>query len=164
MTVTAHENWLKNFAVALSTVRKTKTKEMIINLLLLLLLLLSFYFLILITIDVGYLQASSNLVSLAILFTKLVAVHLYIMASWLSAFWISSDPSALILYLELFCNGLTSPSAYQLIMGVGLPIALQGIFAEFPSTTQDVAGGGCWNWGCCPTGTRQEHELKFDSG
>ena len=87
MTVTAHENWLKNFAVALSTVRKTKTKEMIINLLLLLLLLLlSFYFLILITIDVGYLQASSNLVSLAILFTKLVAVHLYIMASWLSAF------------------------------------------------------------------------------
>ena len=88
MTITAHENWLKNFAVALSTVGKTKTKEMIINLLLLLLLLLllSFYFLILITIDVGYLQASSNLVSLAILFTKLVAVHLYIMASWLSAF------------------------------------------------------------------------------
>ena len=87
MTVTAHENWLKNFAVALSTVRKTKTKEMIINLLLLLLLLLlSFYFLIPITIDVGYLQASSNLVSLAILFTKLVAVHLYIMASSLSAF------------------------------------------------------------------------------
>ena len=85
MTITAHENWLKNFAVALSTVGKTKTKEMIINLLLLL-LLLSFYFLILITIDVGYLQASSNLVSLAILFTKLVAVHLYIMASWLSAF------------------------------------------------------------------------------
>ena len=92
MTVTAHENWLKNFAVALSTVGKTKTKEMIINLLLL--LLLSFYFLILITIDVGYLQASSNLVSLAILFTKLVAVHLYIMASWLSAFLISSDPLA----------------------------------------------------------------------
>ena len=117
---------------------------MIINLLLLL-LLLSFYFLILITIDVGYLQASSNLVSLAILFTKLVAVHLYIMASWLSAFLISSDPLALILYLELFCNGLTSPSAYQLIMGVGLPIALQGIFADFPSITQDVAGGGCWN-------------------
>ena len=118
---------------------------MIINLLLL--LLLSFYFLILITIDVGYLQASSNLVSLAILFTKLVAVHLYIMASWLSAFLISSDPLALILYLELFCNGLTltSPSAYQLIMGVGLPIALQGIFADFPSITQDVAGGGCWN-------------------
>ena len=116
---------------------------MIINLLLL--LLLSFYFLILITIDVGYLQASSNLVSLAILFTKLVAVHLYIMASWLSAFLISSDPLAFILYLELFCNGLTSPSAYQLIMGVGLPIALQGIFAEFPSATQDVAGGGCRN-------------------
>ena len=147
MTVAAHENWLKNFAVALSTVGKTKTKEMIINLLLLLLLLLllSFYFLILITIDVGYLQASSNLVSLAILFTKLVAVHLYIMASWLSAFLISSDPLALIVYLELFCNGLTSPSAYQLIMGVGLPIALQGIFAEFPSATQDVAGGGCRN-------------------
>ena len=147
MTVAAHENWLKNFAVALSTVGKTKTKEMIINLLLLLLLLLllSFYFLILITIDVGYLQASSNLVSLAILFTKLVAVHLYIMASWLSAFLISSDPLALIVYLELFCNGLTSPSAYQLIMGVGLPIALQGIFAEFPSITQDVAGGGCRN-------------------
>ena len=144
MTVTAHENWLKNFAVALSTVGKTKTKEMIINLLLLL-LLLSFYFLILITIDVGYLQASSNLVSLAMLFTKLVAVHLYIMASWLSAFLISSDPLALIVYLELFCNGLTSPSAYQLIMGVGLPIALQGIFAEFPSATQDVAGGGCRN-------------------
>ena len=144
MTVTAHENCLKNFAVALSTVGKTKTKKMIINLLLLL-LLLSFYFLILITIDVGYLQASSNLVSLAILFTKLVAVHLYIMASWLSAFLISSDPLALILYLELFCNGLTSPSAYQLIMGVGLPIALQGIFAEFPSATQDVAGGGCRN-------------------
>ena len=144
VTVTAHENWLKNFAVALSTVGKTKTKEMIINLLLLL-LLLSFYFLILITIDVGYLQASSNLVSLAILFTKLVAVHLYIMASWLSAFLISSDPLALIVYLELFCNGLTSPSAYQLIMGVGLPIALQGIFAEFPSTTQDVAGGSCRN-------------------
>ena len=144
MTVTAHENWLKNFAVALSTVGKTKTKEMIINLLLLL-LLLSFYFLILIKTDVGYLQASSNLVSLAILFTKLVAVHLYIMASWLSAFLISSDPLALILYLELFCNGLTSPSAYQLIMGVGLPIALQGIFADFPSITQDVAGGGCWN-------------------
>ena len=143
MTVTAHENWLKNFAVALSTVGKTKTKEMIINLLLL--LLLSFYFLILIKIDVGYLQASSNLVSLAILFTKLVAVHLYIMASWLSAFLISSDPLALILYLEPFCNGLTSPSAYQLIMGVGLPIALQGIFAEFPSATQDVAGGGCRN-------------------
>ena len=143
MTTTAHENWLKNFAVALSTVGKTKTKEMIINLLLL--LLLSFYFLILITIDVGYLQASSNLVSLAILFTKLVAVHLYIMASWLSAFLISSDPLALIVYLELFCNGLTSPSAYQLIMGVGLPIALQGIFAEFPSITQDVAGGGCRN-------------------
>ena len=38
-TVTAHENWLKNFAVALPTVGKTKTKEMIINLLLLLLLL-----------------------------------------------------------------------------------------------------------------------------
>ena len=144
MTITAHENWLKNCAVALSTVGKTKTKEMIINLLLLL-LLLSFYFLILITIDVGYLQASSNLVSLAILFTKLVAVHLYIMASWLSAFLISSDPLALIVYLELFCNGLTSPSAYQLIMGVGLPIALQGIFAEFLSTTQDVAGGGCRN-------------------
>ena len=143
MTITAHENWLKNFAVALSTVGKTKTKEMIINLLLL--LLLSFYFLILITIDVGYLQASSNLVSLAILFTKLVAVHLYIMASWLSAFLISSDPLAFILYLELFCNGLTSPSAYQLIMGVGLPIALQGIFADFPSLTQDVAGGGCRN-------------------
>ena len=143
MTTTAHENWLKNFAVALSTVGKTKTKEMIINLLLL--LLLSFYFLILITIDVGYLQASSNLVSLAILFTKLVAVHLYIMASWLSAFLISSDPLAFILYLELFFNGLTSPSAYQLIMGVGLPIALQGIFADFPSITQDVAGGGCWN-------------------
>ena len=143
MTITAHENWLKNCAVALSTVGKTKTKEMIINLLLL--LLLSFYFLILITIDVGYLQASSNLVSLAILFTKLVAVHLYIMASWLSAFLISSDPLALIVYLELFCNGLTSPSAYQLIMGVGLPIALQGIFAEFLSTTQDVAGGGCRN-------------------
>ena len=143
VTVTAHENWLKNFALALSTVGKTKTKEMIINLLLL--LLLSFYFLILITIDVGYLQASSNLVSLAILFTKLVAVHLYIMASWLSAFLISSDPLALIVYLELFCNGLTSPSAYQLIMGVGLPITLQGIFAEFPSTTQDVAGGGCRN-------------------
>ena len=113
---------------------------MIINLL----LLLFFYFLILIT-TVGYLQASSNLLSLAILFTKLVAVHLYIMASWLSAFLISSDPLALILYLELFCNGLTSPSAYQLIMGVGLPIALQGIFADFPSITQDVAGGGCWN-------------------
>ena len=143
MTVTAHENWLKNFAVALSTVGKTKTKEMIINLLLL--LLLSFYFLILIKTDVGYLQASSNLVSLAILFTKLVAVHLYIMASWLSAFLISSDPLALIVYLELFCNGLTSPSAYQLIMGVGLPIALQGIFAEFPSATQDVTGGGCRN-------------------
>ena len=142
MTVTTHENWLKNFAVALSTVGKTKTKEMIINLLL---LLISFYFLILITIDVGYLQASSKVVSLAVLFTKLVAVHLYIMASWLSAFLISSDPSALILYLELFCNGLTSPPAYQLIMGVGLPIALQGIFADFPSITQDVAGGGCRN-------------------
>ena len=73
MTVTAHENWLKNFAVALSTVGKTKTKEMIINLLL---LLISFYFLILTTIDVGYLQASSKVVSLAVLFTKLVAVHL----------------------------------------------------------------------------------------
>ena len=73
MTVTTHENWLKNFAVALSTVGKTKTKEMIINLLL---LLISFYFLILITIDVGYLQASSKVVSLAVLFTKLVAVHL----------------------------------------------------------------------------------------
>ena len=142
MTVTAHENWLKNFAVALSTVGKTKTKEMIINLLL---LLISFYFLILTTIDVGYLQASSKVVSLAVLFTKLVAVHLYIMASWLSAFLISSDPSALILYLELFCNGLTSPPAYQLIMGVGLPIVLQGIFADFPSITQDVAGGGCRN-------------------
>lgn len=142
MTVTTHENWLKNFAVALSTVGKTKTKEMIINLLL---LLISFYFLILITIDVGYLQASSKVVSLAVLFTKLVAVHLYIMASWLSAFLISSDPSALILYLELFCNGLTSPPAYQLIMGVGLPIVLQGIFADFPSITQDVAGGGCRN-------------------
>ena len=124
------------------TVGKTKTKEMIINLLL---LFFYFYFLILITIDVGYLQASSNLLSLAILFTKLVAVHLYIMASWLSAFLISSDPSALILYLELFCNGLTSPPAYHLIMGVGLPIALQGIFADFPSLTQDVAGGGCRN-------------------
>ena len=142
MTVTTHENWLKNFAVALSTVGKTKTKEMIINLLL---LLISFYFLILITIDVGYLQASSKVVSLAVLFTKLVAAHLYIMASWLSAFLISSDPSALILYLELFCNGLTSPPAYQLIMGVGLPIVLQGIFADFPSITQDVAGGGCRN-------------------
>ena len=142
MTVTTHENWLKNFAVALSTVGKTKTKEMIINLLL---LLISFYFLILTTIDVGYLQASSKVVSLAVLFTKLVAVHLYIMASWLSAFLISSDPSALILYLELFCNGLTSPPAYQLIMGVGLPIVLQGIFADFPSITQDVAGGGCRN-------------------
>lgn len=142
MTVTTHENWLKNFAVALSTVGKTKTKEMIINLLL---LLISFYFLILITIDVGYLQASSKVVSLAVLFTKLVAVHLYIMASWLSAFLISRDPSALILYLELFCNGLTSPPAYQLIMGVGLPIVLQGIFADFPSITQDVAGGGCRN-------------------
>ena len=114
---------------------------MIINLLSLFL----FYFSILITIDVGYLQASSKVVSLAISFTKLVAVHLYIMASWLSAFLISSDPSALILYLELSCNGLASPPAYQLIMGVGLPIALQGIFADFPSSTQDVAGGGCRN-------------------
>ena len=149
---------LKNLAVALPIVGKTETKEMIINLSLLL-----FYFWYWSRL-VGYLQASPRVVSLVISFTKLVAVHLYVMASWLPAFLISSDPSAFIVYLELFCNGLASPPAYQLIMGVGLPIALHGIFADFPSLTQDSVGGGCWNWGCCPTGKRQEHELKFDSG
>lgn len=116
-------------------------------------------------LTVRHLQAIFTVLSAVLFPTKFLAVHLYFNASGFLIFLINSDPFWYMVYFALSCNGNGSSSAYQLMSGIGLPIALQGISFRLLSKTITSAGGGTWNWGSFPTvqGEIKLYDIKHQS-